>query len=243
MACRTERRRLAAVLDERRRLARELHDTVEQGLQVTALRLSALGETLRPDEEPNHVRSSLSEIRDLTLHTLTEARRAVWDLGPDTQHQATLAATLEADARRLVGAGSLGLDWAAEGPAWPVSADLATELRRIQSEAITNALKHARASELTIRLQWQPAALRLEIRDDGRGFAEAETSASGTLRLGLEGMRTRADRMGAQWSLVTQPGEGTCIRVTLPNHGARPARRQPTPPAPLDPASPSRTVL
>jgi len=124
-------------------------------------------------------------------------RRAVWELGPDRRSSATLAQALEADAQRLIGKSVVGLDWSAAGPAWPVSAETAIELRRIQNEAVTNALKHAEASEITIRLAWLPTSLTLEIRDDGRGFDPIDAQASGTLRLGLQGMQARA-KLGAR---------------------------------------------
>lgn len=207
-----------AILEERQRLAREFHDTLEQQLAGLFLRLDAA--VARGQDES--LRGFLDESRKLVSRIQTETRNLVSDL---RQHPDD-AADLEGALRDLVAQGTNGagpkleLDWPAEGlPTLPSRS--VHHLRMVAQEAVTNAIKHAEPRRVVLSLAMTEAGLRMSIRDDGRGFdAERETGGSSPKpgHFGCMGMRERCRKIGADLVWKSSPGEGTEVILTLPKH-------------------------
>lgn len=204
-----ERARQVAILEERRRLARELHDSVTQSLFSMSMLAQVLPALWTLDRE--EAARSLGQIRDLTRGALAEMRELLYELRPAELGEQDLAQSLRARAGAVERRTGLPVRVDAPGMLRLPAAE-AQALLRIAQEALTNADHHASAHMLTVELEAGPP-LRLRIRDDGRGF---DPSAVGAGRLGLISMRERAAAIGAHLEVASAPGAGTTITVTLP---------------------------
>ncbi|MBL9179793.1 MAG: sensor histidine kinase [Verrucomicrobiaceae bacterium] len=197
-----------ATLDERQRIAREFHDTLEQELTGLSLRLDAA--TTRPLEDK--ARSLLETSRSLVSRIQSEARNLVSDLR-DTGHTATLSEALHILASRAPEGIAIKLDIS---PAPPIPPHVTHHLRMIAQEAVTNALKHACASEVTLHLSSTPTLLTLRITDNGRGFAAGTETLGKPGHFGCVGIRERVRKIGAGAEWQSSAGKGTSVIVTLP---------------------------
>jgi len=197
-----------ATLDERQRIAREFHDTLEQDLTGLSLRLDAA--TTRPLEDK--ARSLLETSRSLVSRIQSEARNLVSDLR-DTGHATTLAEALLLLASRAPEGIAIKLDI---HPAPPIPPHVTHHLRMIAQEAVTNALKHACASEITLHLSSTPAILTLRITDDGRGFVAGAETLGKPGHFGCIGIRERVRKIGAKAEWQSTVGKGTSVIITLP---------------------------
>jgi two-component system, NarL family, sensor kinase len=205
----TESARLARA-EERARLAREIHDTLAQGL--TAIGLDLEGALRHLDSSPERARERLERALATTRENLEEARRSVLDLRSaplagrplvDALGALTRAFTSETGVRVHLGAsGELNLPLRVEA-----------ELYRIAQEALANVRRHARATEVAIILRATPREAVLAIRDNGVGFEPARDAAD---RYGLVGMRERAKLLGGRLRVGSRPGRGTAITVRVP---------------------------
>ncbi|MFP5379159.1 MAG: sensor histidine kinase, partial [Vicinamibacteria bacterium] len=197
-----EQARQAAVLDERNRLAREIHDTLAQGFAAIAMQLQGVRRHGGP--LPQSVAASLDQVMALARENLLEARRSVLALRPRVLDGAGLADALSRvvdDARR---AAAIPLTLEISGDV-DAPDEVAHEVVRIAQEALANALRHAAATAITVRLSADDEGLRLHVTDDGRGF-DAEATTAG---FGLRVMQERATRIGGSLTLVTEPCGGT----------------------------------
>ena len=202
------------VLQERTRMAREIHDTLAQGLTGIILQLEVAEHHVGQDVA--ETRTHLVRARELARESLAEARRSVQALRPELLEERDLAFALAEYIERLTVGSPVRVDFMTEGDAPPWlrrSHEVESNLLRIGLEAVTNVLKHSRASSAQVRLLFQPHSVALEVRDDGIGFAPGALPASG---FGLTAMRERAERIGGKFSVVSAAGEGTTIRVTAP---------------------------
>jgi signal transduction histidine kinase/PAS domain-containing protein len=201
----------SAIYEERNRLAGEIHDTLAQACTGISVQLELLKYLL-----PHHsteVSSILDRIGSLAQTGVTEARRSVWAIYADTEDYTCLAQKLANCLESLTGGTDLQTKIAIVGEPYPLSGFLATNLLRIGQEAITNTLKHAQASELTIQLNYSHRQISLCIKDNGIGFsAQAQTQG-----FGLISFSERTDRIGGQLRITTQPQQGTeiFVQVTL----------------------------
>jgi signal transduction histidine kinase len=203
-----ERAQQVALLEERRRLARELHDSVTQSLFSMSLLTQVLPDLWKLDRD--EAARSMEQIRDLTRGALAEMRELLFELRPAEVGEQNLAQAMRTRAAAFQR--RTGLTAQVEAPsALPLPADQAQALLRIMQEGLTNINRHARAN--TVRLELSPGPpLALRISDDGRGFDPASVEAG---RLGLLSMRERAAAIGATLDLRSAPGAGTAITVTL----------------------------
>ncbi|MFC6238797.1 sensor histidine kinase [Longivirga aurantiaca] len=198
--------RALATVEERRRLAREIHDGVAQ--EVAALGFVVDDLTARTTDV--EIREDLRGLRDELTRIVSELRLSIFDLRSDVQPSAGLGAALTGYVRS-VGAGSgltvhLVLD---ESPyRLPIEAE--TEILRVAQEAITNARKHARARNLWVTCRVDPPRAFLRVADDGRGMGTARTDS-----FGLDVMRERTARLGASLTIRQRVGGGTVVEVTL----------------------------
>jgi two-component system NarL family sensor kinase len=201
------RRLESAQTEERNRLAREIHDTIAQDLTAIAFQLEAAEALLGRQGDPERVRRSVSTALGLTRKGLEEARRSVLDLRAAPLEGRTLPAALAALAAEA------GATFEPSPAVVPLPPAVEVGLYRIAQEAIQNALRHAEAAHISLRLETSPERARLTVQDDGKGFPEG-TASSG--RFGLVGMRERARLLGGSFQIESSPGAGTRVTVEVP---------------------------
>jgi PAS domain S-box-containing protein len=207
----------SAVLEERSRIARELHDSLDQGFWGILLQLEASSEALGGGL--SSARTHLELARSLVLHCQTEAHRSVWDLRSTVLDRTDLPNALAAAARLVAVSCSTPVDTKVVGAPRPLPASVENNLLRIGQEAITNAARHSRARAIVAELHFEPGRVRLAVSDDGSGFDVDSTAYAGNGHFGLIGMRERAKRIGGQLTIESVPGAGSTVTVELPTSG------------------------
>ena len=213
------RARYAAVLAERTRIARDMHDGLLQDVTGISLQLAALLPQVRATSDAAAER--LASILELTQRTSREARQAVLEMR-STRGDGDLVSAVEAAARRVVANAALSLSVSLKGPSRPVPAETRDAAVAIVQEATTNVVKHAHARAVAIGLSFTRTRIRLTIRDDGRGLPRMPSGDSA--HFGLVGMRERAAEIGATFRVRSMPGSGTVVCVELPSHRGTPPR-------------------
>jgi signal transduction histidine kinase len=209
------RRDYLAALAERNRVARELHDTLLQGMSAVALKVRGLRRQLGP-----HAPAALGElaaIDTLVVTALQETRDFLGGLRGN-EGAGDLALALERLADRLTDDGDIASAVVVQGPAAALPDAIKGDLFRIAQEAIHNAVKHAQPRRIDVTLRYEPAAAVLTVADDGCGFDQAAAVGPAQGHFGLLGMRERAARVGG-FRLTSQPGQGTTVEVTVPLAG------------------------
>jgi two-component system NarL family sensor kinase len=211
-----ERARLAedatrlARAEERARIAREIHDTLAQGL--TAIALNIEGAMHRLESRPEQARERLESALAMARENLEEARRSVLDLRATPLAGRPLAEALAALARAFTSETGITVRVQAD-PKLQLPLRMEAELFRIAQEALTNVRKHARARGVEVGLQRRGHYVTLSIRDDGRGFARQDRSDD---RHGIIGMRERAKLLGGRLHVSSREGEGTRVAARVP---------------------------
>ena len=210
-----ETRREVAVLGERNRLAREIHDTLAQGFTGIVLQLEAAEQVLT--ESPDEVRRHLERARDLARECLAEARRTVWNLVPKALEDQTLHKAIEKEIGEFGHDGPETVHFSLDGTPRTLPQEVQTAVLRICQESLTNVRKHARANEVTIDLTYRPDSVSLMIVDDGAGFDTGSAlEGEGRGGFGLIGMRQRATLLKGALDVISGPGAGTTIKVVIP---------------------------
>jgi len=207
----TQRREFEAVLAERGRFAREIHDSLAQGLTSISLQLECVRDEISGD--PSRARTHLETARGLVRDSMREARRTVWNLRPLALGEADLATALQRFATDLTRDGKTVCSQQIEGTPRPLSAAHEAALLRIGQESLTNAVRHAGAARVAVRLRFGDGWVTLSVRDDGKGFDVAERVGKG---FGLTGMHERVEALGGSLSIDSKPGEGAEVSATLP---------------------------
>jgi ligand-binding sensor domain-containing protein/signal transduction histidine kinase len=208
------RAEFAAVLAERSRMARDIHDTLAQGFVGISLQLEAVGKML--DQSPDRAKQHLDLAQTMVTHSLTEARRSVWDLRAQALENADLATALADAAKQLTTGTAVHAEFNLTGTPRSLPATIENNLWRIGQEAMTNAMKHARPKHLRVELAFAPKQVTLQVVDDGRGFDTQNDQLSGDGHFGLIGMRERAERLKGKLNVESGAGAGTRISVTAP---------------------------
>jgi signal transduction histidine kinase len=213
-------REFRAVLGERNRIAREIHDTLAQGYVGISVQLEVLTELLRHNKV-DKASTHLDTVRGYVREGLADARQSIWAL----RSQDTDEATLPVRMRRLVESnGGHGLDakFGIYGAYRPMPPGTESEILRIAQEALHNVKKHAGAASVKVQLEYRRNEIALEVRDDGRGFAAANNGApleSSPGHYGLTGMGERAAAIGGTLEVTSEPGSGTTVRMRAPAPG------------------------
>jgi signal transduction histidine kinase len=206
-----ERAQQAAVVEERQRLSRELHDSVTQALYGISLYAEAAGRALtNGDVQP--AADNLQEIRDTTQEALGEMRLLLFELRPPLLQERGLAAALRARLQGVETRAGLVTQFDCQTEE-RLSPEKEQELYRIAQEALNNVLKHAHAGRVEVHLAIAEGDATLEVVDDGGGF---ESSFSGGYGLGLRGMYERVERLGGTLRIESAPGAGTRVQVHVP---------------------------
>jgi len=202
-----EQRRHAVILEERTRMARDIHDTLAQGFTGVIIQADTAVEALR-DEEPEAAAKHIRQARELALQSLTEARRSVHALRPQALEKASFPDALKAIITNTTAGTSLRSDFELKGEPRELQSSVEENLLHIGQEALANVLKHARATKFQARLSFDSKAVRLELRDNGKGFVVDGVNGRG---IGLIGMKERAQQIGATLVVTSKPGKGTTI--------------------------------
>jgi signal transduction histidine kinase len=201
-----------AVVEERNRLARDLHDSVTQALYGLTLSTEAAARQIAAGEI-DAAAAQLREIQVTAKQALQEMRLLIYELRPPVLEEQGLAAALQERLQSVEGRVGVVTSLAVEGDGrLPPAVEM--ELDRITQEALNNALKHAHAHQIAVQLRQDERTVALEIADDGIGFDLGTTWSRGGL--GLRGMAERAARLGGQLAIDSRPGKGTRVRVEVP---------------------------
>jgi len=200
----------SAVLAERNRMAREIHDTLAQGFAGISLQLEAVDETL--SDSPVVARDHLNRARTLVRSSLAEARRSVWELHSQALESTDLASALTTVAQQLTGTSVLA-EVKVKGAPRRLPSNVEENLLHIGREALTNAIKHARASCINVELGFAKKRVLLSVTDDGCGFDAEHRSSRSDGGFGLISMRERAEQIGARLNIQSSPGKGTVVVV------------------------------
>jgi signal transduction histidine kinase len=199
---------------ERERIARELHDTLLQGMQALIIGVDSAAKRLAP-EEP--VRARLGHLLEQADTVLSEGRKQVFDLRGTDVYDEGVFALLRKDGALLAKDSGLQFSCSESGKAREMLPASSHEIYRIGMEAIANAVRHAQARQLTVTVRYTYFALCLEISDDGVGIAPQVLADRGTPgHFGLPGLYERAARLNADLQIVSQPGAGTVLRLRVP---------------------------
>jgi signal transduction histidine kinase len=198
------------VADERARIARELHDTVEQELAGIGLQLDLA--LARVASTPERARTALDLALRMLRRTQSETRRSIQDLRSDLLERTDLAEALAEAARLFREEQNAPVHDVIEKPAAALPALAEQHLLRIAREALANAVHHAGATRIDLVLENTPDGLRLVVADDGAGF---DPSVPHPGHFGLQGMRERALKIGARFALESRPGAGSRVTVEL----------------------------
>jgi signal transduction histidine kinase len=216
MAVIRQKLRSSAVLEERNRIARELHDTLEQELAGITMQLDLAVDCFQ--QAPGVAQHALETARDMSRHSMVEARRSVWDLRCQLLENGDLVSALAQIVEPLVPREQTKFDFKVQGSPVRLPGPVEMNLLRIGQEAVANAVKHGRAQHVSIELRYAPASVCLTVSDDGEGFVAAQASPTG--HFGLLDMRERAQSMGSNLRVESEPGCGARIAVEVPVHSA-----------------------
>jgi len=212
------REQYGAILAERTRLARELHDTLEQGLAGIKLQLEAVDGSLG-GAPPEGARRSLDVAREMLRYSMEEARRSVLDLRSQSLENTDIAGALGDLARRMTSGTPLQARVRVEGLPCRLDTSQEHHLFRIGVEALTNAIKHSGAALIDVELRFADEGVDLVVSDDGRGFGAPGAPAPAE-HFGLRGIRERVDKLGGSLRLETRAEGGARVAVSVPRRRA-----------------------
>jgi two-component system NarL family sensor kinase len=199
-------------IEERNRLAREIHDTLAQGLTGISLKLESIDAMLEMNVAPDKIRQTVTQALELTRHNLEEARRSVLDLRAaplEGQNLADALTTLVEDYSDH----PFSINLKITGGTRPLPLRLEAGLYRMIQESLTNIARHAQAQRVTIDLVVTPDQLQLVVEDDGQGFDPSQTPHGS---FGLIGLNERVKLLGGRLKIESSPGQGVRINVEVP---------------------------
>jgi ligand-binding sensor domain-containing protein/signal transduction histidine kinase len=211
------RAQFGAVLAERTRIAREIHDNLAQEMSGISVQLEVVARTMPPGADA--ARGHLDRARQQVRHGIAEARRYVWDLRSPALDNNDLPTALAQTARRLTNETAVQAQVEVNGTFRPLTPLVEDNLLRIGQEAMNNAVKHAQAQRIMVNLVFDTRRVQLSVRDDGRGFDPRAAGNGGAGHFGLIGMRERAEQIGGTLSILSGNGSGTEIVVDVPISG------------------------
>jgi PAS domain S-box-containing protein len=205
-----KRAEATSILEERNRMAREIHDTLAQAFTGILLQATGANQVL---DDLEATQAHLEMIDELARIGLTEARRSVTALRPQLLEEGDLSSALNRLVTQMRSTTNTALVYEIKGTAYSLPAEVENNLLRIGQEALTNANKYAQASEIRVELTYEKTRCVLQVKDDGCGFGMNDAPLNGGF--GLLGMSERAANIGAQLAIQSQPGQGTEILVVV----------------------------
>jgi signal transduction histidine kinase len=204
--------RFDAVLGERNRIAREIHDTLMQGVAGISAHLEALSVLLEAD--PAKAATRLDRLRELTRGVVADARRRIWDLRTPDLEQGTLADALQTAAQRATAESRVRFDLTVEGTERRLPGSVEECLLHIAREAVANAVLHSGGDRIRMRLSYGRADVKLAVSDNGHGIGQGAVERPG--HFGIVGMRERAAGAGGRLEIEGGEGGGTVVRAEVP---------------------------
>ncbi|WP_019503589.1 sensor histidine kinase [Pleurocapsa sp. PCC 7319] len=201
-----------AVIEERNELAREIHDTIGQSFTAIVMQLEA-GKRLLITKS-DRVSSCLNLAQNLAHQGITQVQQSLWTLRENADEYNDLVAAFQRLVTTLNTNVPVQIEFSTSGTQTPLSPDVRLNLLRIGQEAVTNALKHAEARQIDLNLIFNSDRLQLQIQDDGRGFAPELLGVNSGF--GIKSIEQRAEQINAVVNIITNPGNGTTISVTVP---------------------------
>lgn len=208
-----------AMLEERHRMAREIHDTLAQGFTGILLQLEAADAAA---EAGKPLDSYFARVRDLARFGLTEARRSVLALRPVALEECGLEFALQQLAERSFVEGALSCEFSGASSDQRLGPSVELGLFRIAQEAVSNAMRHAKPSRISIELIFDKDTITLTVKDDGAGIT-GQKGGDSTPGYGILTMRQRANEMGGRVELKSGPTGGTVVAVTIPANANAPS--------------------
>lgn len=205
-----------AVMEERNRMAREIHDTLAQGFTGIILQLEAAEQAL--DGDTSETLKHLNKARNLARGSLNEARRSVWNLRPEPLERLSLVEALRQEVARFAQSSDIKARFEVSESTRDLSLDVETALLRICQESLANIKKHAGANEVKVDLAFDKSNVTLTIRDNGVGFKTDETAGSDEKNrgFGLVSMQERAHNLGGTFEVQSEEDKGTQVSITVP---------------------------
>jgi PAS domain S-box-containing protein len=198
------------LLEERNRMARELHDTLAQTFTGVIVQLEAAQEMIAPTTAP--VQKHLAHAGLLARQGLQEARRSVWSLRPEALESNNLQTALLRLVQQMTEHTAIATEVVVDGTPIALPEEIESHLLRIGQESLTNALKHTKAQHIQLLLQFTPTSIALRIMDDGQGFDPQQPRRG----FGITCMQQRTQQIGGEFTLTSQIGQGTAIDVRIP---------------------------
>ncbi len=206
--------RFEAVLEERNRIAREMHDTVIQGCASASALLEAVV-SMEPDSnEPR--KNLLDSARTQIRATVDEARQAVWNLRQKESASPEITQLLGSMAQQVSHVSRVPVRFEASGKTMPLDRTVEYVVLMVAREAVSNAVHHAHPEEVRINVNFDKNKMHLQVIDDGRGFNLDEALTSPSPHFGLIGMRERIEHLGGRFAIESAPGRGTRLFVDVP---------------------------
>lgn len=206
--------RFNAVLGERARIAREIHDTLAQGFVGISVQLELISQMLTTS--PQSVREQLNQTRNLVRDSLAEARRSIWNLRSSETGAVDFASRFSAAINARTAGTSVETNIQFIGTYRPLPEEIQAELLKIALEAVANVLQHAQAAHMEIQMQYHRKRVQMRIQDDGAGFTPDMAPSNREGHFGLVGMRERAEVIGGTFTVDSAPGSGVRICVEVP---------------------------
>ena len=208
------RAQFSAVLAERTRIAREIHDNLAQEMAAISVQLELVARTMPPESAT--AMTHVDRVRQQVRHGLSEARRYVWALRSPALENNDLPTALAETARRLTAETAIQAQVEVNGTFRPLAQTVEDNLLRIGQEAINNAVKHAQAQRILVNLIFDARRVQLIVRDDGRGFDNHAAGNGRAGHFGLIGMQERAEQIGGTLSIQSNNGSGTEVVADVP---------------------------
>jgi signal transduction histidine kinase len=205
--------RREGVLEERQRLAREIHDTLAQGFTSIVMHLEAADQALPTD--PNTLQKHLDQARTTARHSLDQARRVVQDLRPDLLEQNSLPDAIKRTASRWQDETNIPVTTTTTGNLLPLHPNIEVTLLRATQEALSNIRKHAQATAVQLTLSYFGDVVMLDVQDNGVGLHNAKPSSLSS-GYGLQAMQERAAQWGGSVDIESDPDDGTTVTVAIP---------------------------
>jgi signal transduction histidine kinase len=203
----------SAVLEERNRIARELHDTLEQELAGITMQLDLAADCFQ--QSPNLARGAIDMARNMSRHSMIEARRSVWDLRCHLLENGDLVSALTQAIQPMVALDQAKIQVQIQGEPYRLSPEVEMNLLRIGQEGVANALSHANARNIAVELRYGSDKFCLNVIDDGRGFTPGDPAFIARGHFGLLDMRERAQSLGCHLQIDSEPGKGTRLQVEV----------------------------
>jgi ligand-binding sensor domain-containing protein/signal transduction histidine kinase len=204
-----------AVLEERQRIASEIHDSLAQGLSGIIFQNEAALYSMPPGDASTRVTTALN----LAKSSLDSARYSVWDLSPPVLDQKSLVESIPFMARQLSNGRVESLEISFTGLVWSLRPEANHHIVMIAQEAISNAIQHGHAHTIAIKVTYAPDSLQMSVADDGSGFTPNAAALPGARGYGMRNMRHRAKRLGATLDVSSEVGKGTQIELSVPRPG------------------------